>query len=99
MLAHAVSARRALITGVTGQDGSYLAELLLEQGYAVHGLARPGSAVPEGVTAVEGDLDDHGSLRAAMAEVQPEELYHRGAPTFVPTSWEEPELVLRQVTE
>ncbi|MDQ3850657.1 MAG: GDP-mannose 4,6-dehydratase, partial [Actinomycetota bacterium] len=81
---------RALVTGVTGQDGSYLAEHLLAEGYEVVGLVRTGRAAPEGVRAVHGDLGDPASLRAAVLEAAPDELYHLAAPTFVPASWEDP---------
>ncbi len=83
---------RALITGVTGQDGGYLAELLRAEGYEVVGLLRPGSdaAAPEGVATLPGDLADAASLRAAVLECAPDELYHLAAPTFVPASWKDP---------
>ncbi|WP_205696674.1 GDP-mannose 4,6-dehydratase [Conexibacter sp. SYSU D00693] len=95
-------ARRALITGVSGQDGTYLAELLVGEGYAVFGLVRDPSAgrpswVPEEVELVAGDLADHASLAAAVASVAPDELYHLAAPTFVPASWEDPSGVLDAV--
>jgi GDPmannose 4,6-dehydratase len=83
--------RRALITGVTGQDGTYLAELLLGSGYEVIGTVRdPAEPVPEGVSAVSADLLDPPTLRAALEAAQPHELYHLAAPTFVPDSWEDP---------
>jgi GDPmannose 4,6-dehydratase len=83
---------RALITGITGQDGSYLTELLLAEGAEVVGMIRPGSAaVPdERVRVVEADLLAPDALRRAVAEVEPDELYHLAAPTFVPDSWEDP---------
>jgi GDPmannose 4,6-dehydratase len=82
---------RALVTGVSGQDGSYLAELLAGQGYEVVGMVRRGgSAPPDCVATVEGDLLDFASLRAAVADVRPDELYHLAAPSFVPASWEDP---------
>ncbi|TDC09214.1 GDP-mannose 4,6-dehydratase [Nonomuraea longispora] len=93
-------ARRALITGITGQDGSYLAEHLLEQGYEVWGLAR-GQANPRvsrmrkllaDVHVVRGDLLDQGSLISAVERVQPDEVYNLGAISFVPMSWEQAEL-------
>lgn len=91
-------ARTALITGITGQDGSYLAELLVGEGYEVVGLVRPGpadehenlSAIVGRVRLIEADLHDRGAVRAAIAEVAPDELHHLAAPTFVPTSWEDP---------
>jgi GDPmannose 4,6-dehydratase len=85
-----VSSRRALVTGITGQDGSYLAELLAAGGCEVWGLVRPGSRAPAGVTAVAGDLLDPASLHAAVEAARPHELYHLAAPTFVPASWEDP---------
>ncbi|MEV0378390.1 GDP-mannose 4,6-dehydratase [Nonomuraea sp. NPDC050643] len=93
-------ARRALITGITGQDGSYLAEHLLEQGYEVWGLAR-GQANPRvsrmrklltEVQVVRGDLLDQGSLISAVERVRPDEVYNLGAISFVPMSWEQAEL-------
>ena len=93
--------KRALITGITGQDGSYLAEHLLSQGYEVWGLIR-GQANPHksrisklvsAVSFVEGDLIDQTSLVAAMEKVQPDEVYNLGAISFVPLSWQQPELV------
>jgi GDPmannose 4,6-dehydratase len=83
--------RRALVTGITGQDGSYLTELLLREGYDVVGMVRPGDSPPVGkVGVVAGDLLDPVSLRAAVEDVRPHELYHLAAPTFVPASWEDP---------
>jgi GDPmannose 4,6-dehydratase len=90
--------RRALITGLTGQDGSYLAELLLERGYEVVGLVRGAGGrslgcsehLRERVEVREGDLLDAASLRRAIEEVGPDELYHLAGPSFVPESWERP---------
>ncbi|MGW0517524.1 MULTISPECIES: GDP-mannose 4,6-dehydratase [unclassified Crossiella] len=93
--------RRALITGVTGQDGSYLAEYLLEQGYQVWGLIR-GQSNPrksrvsrlvKDLSFVDGDLLDQGSLISAVDMVQPDEVYNLGAISFVPLSWQQAELV------
>jgi GDPmannose 4,6-dehydratase len=83
---------RALITGITGQDGGYLTELLQDKNYDVVGLVRSGSesAVPAGVATVRGDLSDPESLRAAVLDTAPDELYHLAAPTFVPASWKDP---------
>jgi GDPmannose 4,6-dehydratase len=81
---------RALVTGITGQDGSYLTDLLLQRGYEVVGLVRPGAAARTGVRYVHGDLADRQSLRAAVLDTAPDELYHLAAPTFVPASWEDP---------
>jgi GDPmannose 4,6-dehydratase len=93
--------KRALITGITGQDGSYLAEHLLGLGYQVWGLCR-GQAnprkdriaklIPE-LSFVDGDLMDQGSLVSAVDLVQPDEVYNLGAISFVPMSWQQPELV------
>jgi GDPmannose 4,6-dehydratase len=90
--------RRALVTGLTGQDGSFLAEQLLEKGYRVWGMVRDwprsslGAAEHLGgrVEIVSGDLLDHASLRTAVEEVDPQELYHLAGPSFVPASWEHP---------
>lgn len=89
---------RALITGIGGQDGSYLAELLVAKDYEVVGLVRrdPDEAYPtlasviDRISLVRGDLLDPASLRRAIADVRPDELYHLAAPTFVPASWEDP---------
>lgn len=87
----------ALITGIAGQDGSYLAELLLEKGYEVTGMQRTGATTLGAsehlrgrIGLVEGQLLDPESLRAAVEAVRPTELYHLAAPSFVPASWEEP---------
>lgn len=80
---------RALLTGITGQDGSYLSELLLGDGYEVVGMVRRPAAL-DGVRTVHGDLADPDSLRAAVLETEPDELYHLAAPTFVPASWKDP---------
>ncbi len=96
---------RALITGITGQDGSILAEQLVAEGVEVLGLARPPldrdvpnlAAVRDRVTLLGGDLLDAASLRRAVAEAQPDELYHLGAPTFVPASWDDPAETLAAV--
>jgi GDPmannose 4,6-dehydratase len=93
-------ARRALITGITGQDGSYLAELLLDQGYQVFGLVRRSSTerferiahIYDRVELVRGDLLDQTSLFAAVQRAQPDEVYNLAAQSFVPTSWQEPVL-------
>jgi GDPmannose 4,6-dehydratase len=86
-----VSRRRALITGITGQDGWYLAEVLLARDYEVTGMVRrPGAPVADKVPVVTGDLLDPASLRAVIEATRPHELYHLAAPTFVPDSWEDP---------
>jgi len=91
---------RALITGVTGQDGSYLADLLLEKGYEVHGLVRRSSTenyeriqhLRGKIELHQGDLLDQSSLVGCLREVQPGEVYNLGAQSFVPTSWGQPTL-------
>jgi len=83
------SVPRALITGITGQDGSYLTELLLSEDYEVVGMVRSPVDI-DGVRTVHGDLADPDSLRAAVLETAPDELYHLGSPTFVPASWKDP---------
>src|SRR5688572_19584761 len=90
----------ALITGVTGQDGSYLAELLLEKGYQVHGMVRRSSEekferighLKDRVKLHQGDLLDQFSLAALLQQVQPDEVYNLAAQSFVPTSWSQPVL-------
>ena len=90
----------ALITGITGQDGSYLAQLLLSKGYKVVGVARRSSTVTneridhllDDITVVQGDLHDQGSLLALMEEYEPSEVYNLAAQSFVPTSWSQPAL-------
>jgi GDPmannose 4,6-dehydratase len=90
--------RRALITGITGQDGSYLAELLLEKGYQVFGLIRRSSTVnferirhiQDDVELLSGDLLDQNSLTYALQASQAQEVYNLGAQSFVPASWEQP---------
>ena len=87
--------KRALITGITGQDGSYLAELLLEKGYDVFGVTRRSSTnsfdriehIIDRITLLSGDLLDEHSLVAAVRESQPDEIYNLAAQSFVPTSW------------
>lgn len=95
-----MSARRALITGITGQDGSYLAELLLAEGYEVFGLTRRLSAsnywriehILDRVTLIPGDLLDQLSLIRALERAQPHEVYNLAAMSFVPASWDQPML-------
>jgi GDPmannose 4,6-dehydratase len=90
----------ALITGITGQDGSYLAELLLSKGYQVIGVARRSSTVTneriehllDDITVVQGDLHDQGSLLSMLEEYKPSEVYNLAAQSFVPTSWNQPAL-------
>jgi GDPmannose 4,6-dehydratase len=95
-----VNDRRALITGVTGQDGSYLAELLLDKGYEVCGMTRRASTenveriahLVDRLTLLQGDLLDPPSLDAALRQAQPHEVYNLAAQSFVPTSWNQPVL-------
>ena len=90
----------ALITGITGQDGSYLAEFLLSQGYKVVGMVRRTSTInfdrlahfQDQITIVQGDLLDQMSLIAILQEYQPQEVYNLAAQSFVPTSWQQPVL-------
>ncbi len=90
----------ALVTGITGQDGSYLAELLLAKGYKVIGVARRSSTVTserikhllDDITIVQGDLHDQGSLLSFLEEYKPDEVYNLAAQSFVPTSWNQPAL-------
>ncbi len=94
-------ARTALITGITGQDGSYLAEFLLEQGYRVHGLVRRSSSESTGriahllaarsVELHHGDLSDAGGLRELIDRVEPDELYNLAAQSHVKVSFDQPE--------
>src|SRR5450631_3836959 len=92
--------KKALITGITGQDGSYLAEFLLEKGYEVHGIVRRSSNTP--FTRIEhiqdrlkihhADLYDQLSLIEAVEDSEPDEVYNLAAMSFVPTSWRQPVL-------
>ncbi len=92
--------RKALITGVTGQDGSYLAEFLLEKGYEVVGMVRRTSTlnfqrirhIQERLTLVSGDLLDQASIIDILGEHRPDEVYNLAAQSFVPTSWKQPVL-------
>src|SRR5208283_123556 len=92
--------KRALISGITGQDGSYLAELLLAKGYEVHGMVRRSSTenferidhLREKVSLHHGDLLDQYSLSSLLGRVQPDEVYNLAAQSFVPTSWSQPVL-------
>jgi len=91
---------RALITGVTGQDGSYLAELLLDKGYEVHGMVRRSSTerferishLRDRIRLHQADLLDQSSLVSLLSAVRPSELYNLAAQSFVPTSWLQPSL-------
>jgi len=92
--------KKALITGVTGQDGSYLAEFLLEKNYQVFGLIRRSSTInferiahlQDRIELIPGDLLDQSSLLSALDRVQPDEVYNLAAQSFVPTSWSQPVL-------
>jgi len=91
---------RALITGITGQDGSYLAELLLAKGYEVWGMVRRASTeshernehIRDRLNFVQGDLLDQPSLTQALVQSEPDEVYNLAAQSFVPTSWSQPVL-------
>ena len=91
---------RALITGITGQDGSYLAELLLDKGYEVYGMVRRSSVekldriehIKEKIKFVQSDLLDQLSIINAVKESKPDEIYNLAAMSFVPTSWAQPVL-------
>src|SRR5882762_3025113 len=92
--------RNALITGITGQDGSYLAEFLLQKNYRVYGLIRRSSTInferiahlQDVVGLVPGDLLDQSSLITALQKTEPNEVYNLAAQSFVPTSWSQPVL-------
>src|SRR5271157_5640611 len=92
--------KKAIITGITGQDGSYLADLLLAQGYAVHGMVRRASTetfdrinhLVGRVTLHQADLLDQLSIIDMVREVEPDEVYNLAAMSFVPTSWKQPVL-------
>jgi GDPmannose 4,6-dehydratase len=93
-------AKKALITGVTGQDGSYLADFLLEKGYEVYGMVRRSSMekfdriehIKDRIMIRQADLLDQYSISKIIEEVQPEEVYNLAAMSFVPTSWDQPVL-------
>ncbi len=95
-----MSKKRALVTGITGQDGSYLAEFLLSRGYEVLGMVRRSSTVnfdrirhfQNDITVVQGDLLDQMSLLDILREHRPQEVYNLAAQSFVPTSWKQPVL-------
>ncbi len=90
--------KRALITGITGQDGSYLAEFLLSQGYEVYGLVRRTSTlnferiqhIQDQIQLVQGDMLDQTSLNSALSQIRPDEVYNLAAQSFVQTSWNQP---------
>src|SRR5215208_7171219 len=95
-----MASRRAMITGITGQDGSYLAELLLDKDYEVFGMVRRASTenferiehLVDRVTLLQGDLLDQASLVSVLEGAQPQEVYNLAAQSFVPTSWNQPML-------
>ena len=95
-----MAGKTALITGVTGQDGSYLAELLLAQGYRVIGMTRRTSPdvherighLGDQIEIVSGDLLDQSSITSIVSDIQPDEIYNLAAQSFVPTSWKQPVL-------
>ncbi len=90
----------AIITGITGQDGSYLAELLISKGYRVIGMMRRSSVVTferiqhiqDQIELISGDLHDQSSLMDLMEQYKPDEVYNLAAQSFVPTSWNQPVL-------
>ncbi|WP_020475200.1 GDP-mannose 4,6-dehydratase [Zavarzinella formosa] len=90
--------KKGLITGINGQDGSYLAELLLEKGYEVHGLVRRSSTetferinhITDRIKLHQADLNDLSSITEVVREVRPTEIYNLAAQSFVPTSWKQP---------
>src|SRR5947209_3330626 len=90
----------ALITGITGQDGSHLAELLLDKGYRVYGMVRRSSTenfsriehLRDSLELVQGDLLDGVSITRLLEQIQPDEIYNLAAMSFVPTSWQQPVL-------
>src|SRR3990170_4167118 len=92
--------KRSLITGITCQDESYLADLLLEKGYEVYGMVRRSSVerfdrvehIKDRLHLVQGDLTDQSSLDEAVKGIQPDEVYNLAAQSFVPTSWNQPTL-------
>merc|ERR1719262_577620 len=94
-----MSRKTALLTGITGQDGSYLAELLLEKGYQVHGIIRRSSSFNTGridhifdkINLHYGDLVDSSNLASILAKVPPDEIYNLAAQSHVKVSFEEPE--------
>jgi len=90
--------KKALVTGITGQDGSYLAEFLLEKGYEVYGMVRRSSTQPyeriahimNDIELVQGDLLDQSSLTSLLKRIRPCEVYNLAAQSFVAVSWEQP---------
>ena len=105
MAEQAQTRRVALVTGLTGQDGSFLAELLLDKGYKVTGLVRTGAGdrlgcsehLRDRVSLIPGDLLDPETLAVAVIAVRPDEIYHLAAPSFAPDSWQRPGLTLAAI--
>lgn len=95
-----VMTKRALITGLTGQDGSYLSELLIDKGYQVYGLVRRSSTsnlvrindFADAINIISGDLLDQSSLMDAIAQSEPDEIYNLASQSYVPLSWTQPSL-------
>jgi GDPmannose 4,6-dehydratase len=83
-------ARRALVTGIGGQDGTYLAELLVGRGYEVFGTTLGSAAKQDGIELIELELTDGDVLAAAIRKLKPDETYHLASPSFVPASWDDP---------
>src|ERR1700681_789836 len=94
------TSKKAMITGITGQDGSYLSELLLEKGYQVYGMVRRSSVenfdriehIKDKLHMIQGDLTDQSSLDEEIKTAKPDEVYTLGAQSFVPTAWNQPVL-------
>jgi GDPmannose 4,6-dehydratase len=105
MAGGAESPHTALITGISGQDGSYLAELLLAKGYEVTGMIRgapedrlgASEHLRDQVRLIRGELTDHDSLAHAVVQAQPDELYHLAAPSFAPASWARPATIVTAI--
>src|SRR5438105_10881532 len=95
-----MAAKAALITGITGQDGSYLAEFLLDKGYRVYGMVRRASTenfqrlehLRDRLQLLQGDLLDQTSIASVLEQARPDEVYNLAAMSFVPTSWQKPVL-------
>src|SRR5262249_6977271 len=100
LLRTAMTAKTALITGITGQDGGYLAELLLAKGYRVCGMVRRSSTenfqriehLRDRIELHQGDLLDQSSIASVLDKIKPDEVYNLAAMSFVPTSWQQPVL-------
>lgn len=98
---------RALITGISGQDGSYLAELLLEEGYDVYGVVRQPLGerfeniehIRDGLRLIVGDVRDRDALRGALETARPDQIYHLASPSFVPDLWARPSEALEAIAK